>query len=222
MGVESRRSSKLEDPGAELLDRMSAGWNRWGRIALGVVGVVAVIGAVAYFSIRARAAQEELAAGKLSEANLLFWQGDYTRSLQLAKQVSDQYGSTRSGNDAHRLAGDNAFWSGDFKSAISEYRKYLDKEKQGLLAAAARRSLACALESDGQYALAAPMYEGLAGIFDRESSGDLLRASARCYRLLNQPAEEAKRLRRLVDEYGETSSVLMAREALGGLQVPAR
>ena len=222
MGVEGRRSSKLEDPGAELLDRVAGFWTQWGRIAAIALGVVAVVSAVAYFSVRARAAQEEQAAGKLSEANLLFWQGDYARSLQMSKQVSEQFGSTRSGNDAHRLAGDDAFWSGDFKTSITEYGKYLEHEKHGLLADAARRSLAYALDSDGQFAKAAPTYDGLVGVFDRESSADMLMAAARCYRRASQPAEAAKRLQRLLDEFGETSPVLLAREELAGLESTPR
>lgn len=218
MSLEARRSAKLADPGAELLDHVSGFWDRWGRIVTGVLGVAVVVGAVAFFSLRARSSQEEQAAGRLAEANLMFWQGDYTRSLQMARQVSEQFASTRSGIDAHRLAGDNAFWGGDFKSAITEYRKYLDHEKKGLLADAARRSLAYALDSDGQYAQAAPIYESLVGVFDRESSGEFLVAAARCYQHLNQPAEAAKRLQRLIDEYGETSSVLSAREELAGIQ----
>jgi tetratricopeptide (TPR) repeat protein len=222
LGVEGRRGAKLEDPGAELLDRMTGFWTRWGRIALGVLGGAVVIFAVVFFSVRARAAQEDQAAGRLAEANLLFWQGDYTRSLQMAKQIIEQYPSTPSGNDAHRLAGDNAFWSGDFKTSITEYNKYLEREQHGLLADATRRSLAYALDSDGQYAKAAPIYDGLVGVFDRESSAEFLMAAARCYRQINEPSEAAKRLRRVIDEFGETSSAIYAREGLAGLQDPPR
>jgi lipopolysaccharide biosynthesis regulator YciM len=89
-----------------------------------------------------------------------------------------------------------------------------------VLADAARRSLAYALESDRQYAEAATLYESLVGKIDRESSAEFLAAAARCHRALNQPAEAAKRLQRLVDEFGETSAVNLARIHLAELSPP--
>ncbi len=100
---------------------------------------------------------------------------------------------------------------------MAEYRRYLDKVKTGLLADAARRSLAYSLESAGQFKEAADTYESLVGKFDRESSAEMLYASARCHRLLNQPAEAIKRLQRLVDEFGETQMANRARIAQGEL-----
>ncbi len=62
---------------------------------------------------------------------------------------------------------------------------------------------------------AADVYESLVGKFDRESSAEFLAASARCHRALNQPAEAARRLRRLLDEFGETPYANIARVHLG-------
>jgi tetratricopeptide (TPR) repeat protein len=154
--------------------------------------------------MRARAAAEEQASGRLAEATIFYWQGDYPRALQLSKQIYEQYGSTPSGNDAHRLAGDAAFWSGDFKAAITEYRRYLERDSRGLLADAARRSLAYALESDRQYE-EAEAYEALVGKFDRTSSAEFLMGAARAYRDGKKPQLAIERLQRLVDEFGETS-----------------
>lgn len=205
------RGARFEDPGAELLDRVNRTWELHGQKVLAGLGVVVALVAIAFFSLRARAAAEEQAAEQLAQANLLFWQGDYPRSLQLAKQVGERFASTSSGVDAHRIAGDDAFWSGDFKTSIAEYRTYLEKRKIGLLPDAVRRSLAYALESDQQYAQAVPLYEGLVGKFDRESSAEFLMAAARCYRLLGRPPDAVKSLRRLVNEFGETSYASRAR-----------
>lgn len=211
MTLESK-GARLEDPGARFLDSLSAAWSRYSRIVLIALGVVAlaVIGVV--FTWRTRVNAEDQAAGRLAEANLLFWQGDYNRSLQAARQVAEQWPGTPSGIDAHRLAGDDQYWSGNFKESIAEYRRYLEKRKTGIVSDAVRRSLAYALESDHQYKEAAATYEGLVGRFDRESSAEFLYASARCYRALNQPAETEKRLARLVDEFGDTSYANRARE----------
>lgn len=217
MPLATQRHSHIEDPGAALLDRMTNFWDRFGRIALGAVGVLAAAGLVAFFTLRARAAAENEASGQLTEANYFFWQGDYTRSLQVAKQVSEQFPSTWSGVDALRLAGDDAFWNGDWKSSADYYRRYLEKNQRGVVSDATRRGYAYALESAGQHQPAAEQFEALVGKFDRESSGEFLAASARCHRALGQPQEAAKRLRRVLDEYGETSHAATARIRLGEL-----
>ncbi|HYM80762.1 MAG TPA: tetratricopeptide repeat protein [Candidatus Limnocylindria bacterium] len=199
-----QKAARIEQPGAELLEPATRFFSRYGRIVLGAVAVLIAAAAVTFFTLRARAAADEQAAGRLAEANIFYWQGDYPRALQLSKQIYEQYGSTASGNDAHRLAGDAAFWSGDFKNAIAEYRRYLERTSRGLLADAARRSLAYALESDRQFDEAARAYEALVGKFDRTSSGEFLMASARAYRDGKKPDQAIERLQRLVDEFGDT------------------
>jgi TolA-binding protein len=191
---------------------------RQGRLALGVLAGVAVVAAIGYFTVRSRQAAEEAAAGKLAEASVLYWQGDYQRSLQLSRETAEQYASTPSGADAHRLAGDAAYWTGDFKSAIAEYRRYLDRTKSGLLADAAHRSLAYALESSQQFADAEKEYVALVGHFDRGSSAEFLLAAARCDRAIQQPDRAIQQLERLVNEFGETEVANQARIELAELR----
>lgn len=217
MSLESRKTAHLSDPGGELVDQVVGFWERYQRVILGAAAVIVVVAAGTFFTMRSRASQEDEAAGKLAEANVLFWQGDYPHAQQLAKQVAEQFGGTPSGVDAHRLAGDAAFWAGDFKTAVTEYQQYLSHQKNGLLAHAARRSLAYALESSQQFAPAVPIYDQLVGIFDRESSAEFLMAAARCEQRLGQSAEAAKRLQHLLDEYGDTSPAGRAREMMGEL-----
>ncbi|TMQ71286.1 MAG: hypothetical protein E6K80_06060 [Candidatus Eisenbacteria bacterium] len=114
--------------------------------------------------------------------------------------------------------GDDSYWNGvlrsqsaDFKTAISEYRAYLNREKSGVLADAVRRSLAYALESDKQFAEAAKAYEQLVGAFDRESSAEFLTAAARCDQAIGRKDEAIRHLQRLIDEFGETSYAPPAR-----------
>ena len=212
-----RAAARLEDPGAELLDRATGAWDRYGRIALISLAALAVAGTLVFLTMRSRAASEEQAAGRLAEANVLFWQGEYARSQTLALQVAQQFPSTPSGIDAHRLAGDDAYWQGDFKTAVQEYKAYLDKHGSGILADAVRRSNAYALESNRQFADAAKAYEALIGVFDRESSGEFLAAAARSQRLAGNTAEAKKLLERLVGEFGETSYAVLARVQLAEL-----
>lgn len=219
MSLATRKHTRLEDPGAELLDRVARLSERYGKFALGALAVAVVVGGGAILTMRSRASTDNQAASRLAEANLMFWNGYYQQSLERAKQVAQTYPDTPSGTEAHRLAGDDAYWMGDFKTAVAEYRRYLDKAKPGLLADAVRRSLAYSLESSGQYRDAAPIYESLVGKFERESSAEMLYASARCYRLMHQPAEAIKRLQRLSDEFGDTSLANRARVAVAELSV---
>jgi tetratricopeptide (TPR) repeat protein len=221
LALESHKTRSLGPEGTETIEHLQVWWAQNHRIVLGVLAGAAVIVAALVFNRRTQAVQEDLAAGKLAEANVYFWQNDYARSLELAKQVYAQYGSTPSGLEAHRLAGDDAFWNGDFKGAIAEYQRYLERMKKGILADAARRSLAYALESDGQTLEAAKTFEQLVGTFDRASSAEFLMAAARCYRTLSQPAEAIGRLKRVDLEFGETSYAQAARVELGELAASA-
>lgn len=217
MSLESRKGTALEDPGAEMLDRASALWERYGRIILGVVVALMVVGAVAYFTFRSNETQEAAASEKLAQANALFWQGDYDRSKAIADEVAKQYGGTPSGIDALRISGDDAYWRGSWKEAVTQYKAYLAKSGSGLMGNVVRRSLAYAYESDRQPAEAAKLYDGLVGAFDRESSGEFLAAAARCHEALGNRAEAVKRLQRLIDEFGETSYANRARLKLAEL-----
>ena len=192
-------------------------WDRYGRIVLGVLAGLAVVGVIGFFSLRSRRQAEEAAAGKLAEASLLYWQGDYQRSLALARETAEQYGSTVSGRDAYRQAADAAYWGGDFKAAVADYRRYLAGKPAGLLADAARRSLAYALESDQQYLEAVKEYEALVGKFDRGSSAEFLIAAARCLQAANQTPGAIQRLQRVTEEFGETEYANQARIALAEL-----
>ena len=222
MPLETQQRTRLEDPGAEVLERATALWDRYGRVVAIGLALLAAVGVLGFFALRARASQEEQAAAALAEAHVLFWQSDFAKSAELARQVGARYPTTPSGIDSHRLAGDDAFWSGDFKTAVTEYKQYLDKVKSGLLADAARRSYAYALDSDGQYLEAAKVYEGLVGKFDRTSSAEFLVAAARCYRQLGRPAEALPRLRRVDQEFGETSYAQAARIRIAELTAAAR
>ena len=211
------KSEHLEDPGAELIDRAQSLWNQYGRVVMIVAGVAVAGGVLAFFTTQTAARAEAQAGEKLADANAMFWQGDYKRSQDVAKTVSQQFPGTPSGLDAHRLTGDDAFWSNDYKTAITEYKTYLAKSSKGLLADGVRRSLAYSLESDRQYAEAAAVFTQLIGKFDRESSAEFLGAAARCQTAAGHKDEAEKLLQRLLDEFGETSFANMARIDLAEL-----
>lgn len=215
MSLQSQSRTRIHDPGAELLDRLQSLWVSFGRVILVSIGVLAAAGVIAYFVLQTRGRAEEQAAGALAEANILYWQGDYARSREAAQRVITQHAGTPSGIDALRIAGDDAYWMGEFAAAAESYRQYLERRRSGLVADGVRRSYAYALESSGQPAAAAKEYEAVVGRFDRESSAELLMAAARCYQTMGQGAEARTRLQRLLDEYGETTYAQTARVRLG-------
>ena len=221
MSLESRKGTALQDPGAEMVDQVTGLWDRYGRIVLGVLAAVVAVAAVAYFTLRSNETQEVAASEKLAQANALFWQGDYDRSKTIADEVAKQYGGTPSGIDALRISGDDAYWRGNWKEAITQYKAYLGKSGSGLMGSVVRRSLAYAYESDQQQAEAAKLYDGLVGAFDRESSAEFLAAVARCQEALGNKSEAVKRLQRLTDEFGETSYASRARVKLAELSASA-
>lgn len=216
MSLESRKNA-IEDPGAELIDRATGMWEQYGRYLMGAVVGIAVVGIAGYYMVAGNARKENTASEKLAEANDLFWRADYDRSRQIAQDVSRQYAGTASGTDAMRISGDDAYWRGNWKDAIADYRSYLKQNSSGVLAATVRRSLAYALESDGQFAEAATTFEQIVGEFDRESSGEFLFAAARCHMALKQPAEAKKLWQRILDEFPDSSFQLQARIELGKL-----
>ena len=240
MALVKRSGVRLADPGAELIDQLNEWWQRYGRLASSIVGGVAAVALLGFLYFRAQAATENTASGKLAEAEIMFWQGYYPRSYETAQLVIKQYPGTRSALEAHRVAGDDAFWrgeEGDFQRAADEYRTYLARRPRGMIADGVRRSLVYALESNAtalalngraaesakQMQEAAAGYEGLVGRFpDRESSAEFLMSAARCYRALNQPAEAIKRLQRVLDEYGDTASAGRARLEIAEVKAGSR
>lgn len=178
---------------------------------------IAVVAIAGYYIVAGNARKENTASERLAEANDLFWRADYDRSRQIAQDVSRQYPGTPSGVDALRIAGDDAYWRGNWKEAITDYKAYLGKVKTGVLATTVKRSLAYALESDGQHAEAAKAFESIVGQLDRESSGEFLYAAARCYLALKQPEEAKKCWQRILDEYPDSSFQLQARVELAKL-----
>jgi len=216
LSLESRKNA-LDDPGAELLDRATTLWEQYGRIVLGVLVGVAVVGIAAYYMVTGAARKENTASERLAEASDLFWRADYDRSRQIATDLSKQYPDTPSGLDALRLAGDDAYWRGNWKEAVADYESYLKKRGTGVLANSVRRSLGYAQESLGQYADAAANFDQLVGQIDRESSGEMLYAAGRCLTEAKKPDEAKRRFQRIIDEFPDTSYQLQARIELGKL-----
>ena len=221
MSLESRRSTALQDPGAEMVDRMTGLWDRYGRTVLVALAGIVVIVAVTLLTIRHNKEQNNLASKGVAEASYLFRRGDLEHAKSTAAEVVKNYGSTPSGNDAHRITGDVAFWSGSFKDAVTEYKAYLSKNGSGFAADCVRRSLAYALDNDKQTAEAAKTYDQISNAFDRETNAEMLYAAARCFLATGDKASATTRLQKISQELGETSYAMKARVKLAEISPPA-
>jgi tetratricopeptide (TPR) repeat protein len=185
-------------------------------IALGVV----VLGALATLWISKAQAKAEGEANRiLAEASANYWQGGYTRTIQLTDQVLEGYKTTHAANDARRMKADALFWTGSFDSAATLYREYLSKEKaDSPLTQAVQQSLAFTLESKKEFPAAAKEYEQLATTApDRASAADFLMSAARSYRNANQPDKAKALYEKVANEYKDTTFGRDAEVELGEL-----
>jgi len=184
-----------------------------------VLGAIVAAALITVWITKAQAKAEGEANRILAEASANYWQGGYTRTIQLADQVLSDYKTTRAANDARRMKGDALFWSGSFDSAATLYKEFISHESAGSpIRAAVQLSLASALESTRDFAGAAKEYEGLVATApDRNNGADLLMSAARSYRAANQ-ADKAKVIyEQVANEYKETTFARDAEVMLGEL-----
>jgi tetratricopeptide (TPR) repeat protein len=185
-------------------------------IALGLV-VAVILGTI--WITKAQAKAEGEANRILAEASANYWQGGYTRTVQLADQVLEGYKSTKAANDARRMKADALFWMGSFDSAATLYSEYLSHERGDTpLRQAVSQSYAFALESKKDYAGAAKQYEALVpGAPDRASAADFYMNAARAYALAGQADKARAIYEKVSKEYKDTSFARDADVMLGEL-----
>jgi tetratricopeptide (TPR) repeat protein len=189
------------------------------KIVLGVLGgIILLIGGLVFVQ-RANARAEAEAGRILAEASTNYWQGSYPRTIQLADQVIEGFGSTRAATDARRMKADALFWEGSFDTAATLYREVLDRDKRDSpVRAAVKQSLAYALESAKKPAEAAKLYQELADDApNRAIAADLYMAAARSYAAANQIDLAKKTYTKVATEYKETNFSREADIALGEL-----
>ena len=184
-----------------------------------VVGAIVAAALITVWISKAQAKAEGEANRILAEASANYWQGGYTRTIQLADQVLSDYKTTRAANDARRIKGDALFWSGSFDSAATLYKEFISHESAGSpIRAAVQLSLASTLESMRDFSGAAKEYEGLVATApDRSSEADLLMSAARSYRAANQPDKAKVIYEKVATEYKETTFARDAEVMLGEL-----
>ena len=126
MSLESRKNTAMDDPGAELLDKASSLWQHYGRIILGTVVGLAVVGLAAYYVTAGNARKENDASEKLAQANDLFWRADYDRSRQMAQDVAKQFNRGAydqiSGTEVRRTVASRERWASPIRGRQCDRR----------------------------------------------------------------------------------------------------
>jgi len=175
-------------------------------IAAGIV--LAVILAVVWVG-RAQTKAEGEANRVLAEASANYWQGGYSRAIQLSDQVMSDYKTTKAANDARRIKGDALFWSGSFDSAATLYKDYIAHASgSSPVRAAVEQSLAFALESKRDFAGAAAQFEKIAPTQpDRNSEADMLLCAGRSYAEAGQNDKARALYQRVADDYKDSPSL---------------
>ena len=198
------------------------GWDwvqRNSRIVLGVVGgIILLVGGLAWY--RSANARAEAEAGRiLAEASTNYWQGSYPRTIQLADQVIEGFGTTRAATDARRMKGDALFWEGSFDSAATMYREVLDRDRRDSpVRTAVKQSLAYALESSNKADEAAKLYEELAAAApNRSIAADMYMSAARAHTAAKHDDQAKKLYTKVATEYKDTNLAREADIALGEL-----
>jgi tetratricopeptide (TPR) repeat protein len=183
------------------------------------IGVVLVLGIGAVLWSRGNEKKEAEARTTLAEASTAYWSGNYVRTVQLADQVIADAGGTKAATDAMRMKADALFWQGAFDSAATIYRDVLSRDRaDSPVRTAVQQSLAFALESNKDYAAAAPLYEEIAAKApDRTNAADFYVAAGRAWRLAGDRAKATAMFEKVAGEYKETTFARDAEVALGEL-----
>lgn len=222
MGNLQFNRKRREDPVYLMWEQTQEWLAAYGRILAVVVAVIVIVGVVGIFWLRSQAANEAEAGVKLAEAKQLYWAGDYASVIQRAQEVEEQYSGTRAGVDAIRVKADAFFWQGDFPSAIGAYELYLDEVNVDTpVLSGVRENLAQAHESQGEFELAAKIYEEAAAeLGPRNIQAERFVDAAYAWKDAGNNDRAVELFRRVTSDYADTPSYSKAEIGLGemGLQ----
>ncbi|KPJ59628.1 MAG: hypothetical protein AMJ46_10460 [Latescibacteria bacterium DG_63] len=150
---------------------------------LTIIGVVAIVSAIVVVMMaRDRAKAEAEAQVILAQANKELWRGNASEAASYYGELLDRYAGTKSGKQGLLFRGDALLETGDYDGAITDYEKFLAREKKDkMLRNSARRGIATALEDKGEFAKAGQVHESLARDMEGNEAAEELMSAARCY-----------------------------------------
>ncbi len=170
-------------------------------IFLALLGVVIVV-ALGAWGAYARRQSAERAAGKFSDAIMVFRSGDLKSAEELFRLVADEHGGTREGAYAQYFAGKCALETGRYGEAAEAFDRYLEKGgRHSFFHDAAMEGKAVAFSNERRYEDAAAAYAELAEHPKTNSfmKPVYLRRAADNLRLAGQPQRAAEVLGTLLE-----------------------
>jgi TolA-binding protein len=184
----------------------------------GAVGVVVLIGAIAYFN-KSQADSRLEAAALLGEAMIADDNGQGDEATRMAEQLLKEYAGTPSAAQATLFLANHYYAQGRYGEAQKLYERYLsDYGDVDVLAFAARNGLASCAEAQGDYPQAAAKFQEAATASGAGSQGCLaLLEAARCYGLAGDVANQKSILTQITKEYSDSPAAARAREELAML-----
>ncbi len=191
---------------------------------LGIAAVVIVVSVIVVVMMaRDRAKAEAEAEVILAQANRELWRGNATAAAEYYGELLDRYSGTKSGKRGLLFRGDALLESGAYDDAISDYERFLSKEKKDkLLRNSAKRGIATALEDKGEFAKAGQVHEGLSREVEGNESAEELMSAARCYRAANMYGQAIEVYEKVISLHSDYWAAEDARISLQELRTKLR
>ena len=167
-------------------------------IALGVVAAVVLIPAGTVFYLHQRTAADGEAQSKLARADQEFYTGNVAAATTFYQDVISGYSGTTSADLAQVGLGRAAMLQGKPADALKAFSAATGSH-DALVAAAAQRGHAAALEDTGKPADAAKEYAAVAAAATGDAASDDLISSARAYIAAKDPGPAKVALQKVID-----------------------
>jgi TolA-binding protein len=178
----------------------------------GAVAVVLVLAIAGTIFTQGRVRGEKSAGVAMSQAQSLFFNGDFAQASTQFQAVADRYGSARSARLARLYEGNAQLANGNAGAAEQAYRKFLNSgSKDQMLTAAGHRGLAGSLAAQEKHAEAAAEFVKAAQTPDDPlAASDWLQAG-RAYSHAGQMPDAAHAYQQILDNYPSSAAANEAR-----------
>ncbi len=154
--------------------------------------------------------------------------GDLENALFQYRTITEQYGGSKQGKQAHYWLGEANYGLGKYGEAIEEYEKFLSASSHDdVLSPSALGNIAACHEAVGDFAVAATSYRRIYDKFPRSSlSGWACVRSGICFEKAGEYEKAEEMYRIAIDKYGDFDFAAGAKQNLtflkGKLQAQAK
>ncbi len=168
----------------------------------GAIAFVLLIAMVFAYSNSLKSAQQK-ASVELARATRAYDAGDYQNALLMLSNLVEEYGRTQSGKIGLLYLANSYYFTGDYQSALENYKKFVSKFKgDDYLIASGMRGIAACYEQMEKWQEAAEQYEKTAKKFPKSIlAPELLIKAARCYTNAGDKEKAKELYQKVIDDY---------------------